>query len=183
MSHLQSPILCVVEVYLWSPHQVWPYKVSCLHAHGISDLPMGNGPALQHQVLSHLLLPTGSWHSCNRWFVLPLVWRRALNRLHNFRASASIDGMYFASSLLHISLSVWEPRTYVRLAEYTILDLNIRIIFVCIPIYAYVRIFGHPQIEISLLSAQNYANEVSYDHPHSEEVHCLVQTLKKSIQW
>ena len=42
-----------------------------------------------------------------------------------------------------------------RLAEYTILDLNIRIIFACIRIYAYVRIFGHPQIEISLLCAPN----------------------------
>ena len=41
------------------------------------------------------------------------------------------------------------------LAEHTILDLNIRIIFVCILIYAYVRKFGHPQIEISLLRAPN----------------------------
>ena len=45
--------------------------------------------------------------------------------------------------------------SYSRLAEHTILDLNIRIIFVCIRIYAYVRMFGHPQIEISLLRAPN----------------------------
>ena len=42
---------------------------------------------------------------------------------------------------------------YVRLAECTILDLTIRIIFVCICINAYVRIFGRPQIEFSLLRA------------------------------
>ena len=39
-------------------------------------------------------------------------WRKALNLLHNFRASAPIDGMYFARSLLQISLSVCEQRTY-----------------------------------------------------------------------
>ena len=43
----------------------------------------------------------------------------------------------------------------VRLAEHTILDLNIRIIFICIRIYAYVRMLGHPQMEISLLRAPN----------------------------
>ena len=44
---------------------------------------------------------------------------------------------------------------YLRLAEHTILVLNIRIIFVCIRMYAYVRMFGHPEIEISLLCAPN----------------------------
>ena len=60
----------------------------------------------------------------------------------------------------------------IRLAEHTILDLNIRIIFVCIRdhtilhlniciifvcirIYAYVHIFEHPQIEISPVRAPN----------------------------
>ena len=44
---------------------------------------------------------------------------------------------------------------YVRLAEYTILDLNIRMIFVRLRIYAYVHIFGHLQIKITLLRAPN----------------------------
>ena len=40
-----------------------------------------------------------------------------------------------------------------RLAQHTILHIKIRVIFVCVRTYAYVRMFGHPPMEISLLRA------------------------------
>ena len=51
---IQVSYLHVEEVYLDYPIRYDRCSITCLHARGISDLPMGNGPGLQHTLPSRV---------------------------------------------------------------------------------------------------------------------------------
>ena len=75
---IQVSYLHVEEVYLDYPIRYDRCNISCLHARGISDLPMGNGPGLQHGI--------GEWSMSlpPSWLTLPMgtVVMRPCNSLH-----------------------------------------------------------------------------------------------------
>ena len=59
---IQVSYLHVEEVYLDYPIRYDRCSMSCLHACGICDLPMGNGPGLQHGIgdVSRAVIPAFS---------------------------------------------------------------------------------------------------------------------------
>ena len=85
---IQVSYLHVEEVYLGHPIRYDRCSMSCLHARGISDLPMGNGPGLQ-QILckSHRVKRV---QDNSPLFAL----RVCMLRSHRIKAHATVDTMH-----------------------------------------------------------------------------------------